>query len=169
MGRSAAVRVQVMTCVYPNCDCPVLFPEGYRPTSIATGCMRTVVCVYPDCNCAVSFPEGYRPSMATECPNPRDPNWRPPAKRRKQKPKPRQLWEPPSRDPHYQEARKIHALLLRCEGLNYREIGARLGVTGTRTPQMISSASRKLIGAMRRCRFRFEGGTDDQLPAQHQD
>jgi DNA-directed RNA polymerase subunit RPC12/RpoP len=25
-------------------------------------------CTYPNCDCAVSFPEGYRPSVATECP-----------------------------------------------------------------------------------------------------
>lgn len=147
----------LMTCAYPNCDCPVLFPEGYRPSSIATGCMRTVVCAYPNCKCAVSFPEGYRPSIATECPNPRDASWRPPAKRRRIKPRqPIQItWEPPSKDPQYQEARKMHALLLRCEGLNYHTIGARLGVTGARASQMIYTASRKLIFAMRHCTFRF--------------
>lgn len=25
-------------------------------------------CTYPDCDCVVSFPTGYRPSTATECP-----------------------------------------------------------------------------------------------------
>lgn len=25
-------------------------------------------CRYPDCDCAVSFPQGYKPSIATECP-----------------------------------------------------------------------------------------------------
>jgi hypothetical protein len=29
------------------------------------------VCAYPDCDCAVSFPEGYKPSVATECLRPR--------------------------------------------------------------------------------------------------
>lgn len=153
-----------MTCTYPNCDCPVLFPEGFRPSSIADGCMRTVVCTYPRCDCEVSFPEGYRPSMATECPTPRDPNWRPPAWKRKRQ-KPRQPipenWEPPSKDPHYQEARKIHALLLRCEGLNYREMGVRLGVTGARASQMTSSISRKLSWAVRHCTFRFVGDAND--------
>lgn len=25
-------------------------------------------CTYPNCDCAVSFPEGYKPSEETECP-----------------------------------------------------------------------------------------------------
>lgn len=27
-----------------------------------------MACIYPECDCPVSFPEGYKPSEATECP-----------------------------------------------------------------------------------------------------
>jgi hypothetical protein len=140
-----------VTCTYPHCDCPVLFPEGHRPSSIETGCMRTVICTYPDCDCAVSFPEGYRPSMATECPNPRDP--RVPKRVVSHRVTQKKKRKPVAKDPIYAEARRVHALLLRCEGLKSREIGARLGVTGARALQLIHSASLKLRSAMRRCHF----------------
>lgn len=29
---------------------------------------QAVGCTYPDCDCAISFPDGYKPSEATECP-----------------------------------------------------------------------------------------------------
>lgn len=34
----------------------------------ATDGEKPFTCTYPDCKCPVSFPEGHKPSLATECP-----------------------------------------------------------------------------------------------------
>ena len=58
-------------------------------------------------------------------------------------------------DRDWGNARYEYAFLLRCEGLTYREIGGRLGVTGQRASVMVQKVARILRGAMRRCRWRL--------------
>lgn len=41
------------------------------PTAQGVAEERAETCAYPNCDCAVSFPEGYKPSLETECPRPR--------------------------------------------------------------------------------------------------
>lgn len=50
-GRLAELYIQglqragyaiVRACTYPNCECPVAFPEGYKPSE-ETGCPRAEV------------------------------------------------------------------------------------------------------------------------------
>lgn len=57
----------------------------------------------------------------------------------------------------YWAARREHALLLRCEGLSYREIGARFGVHAWTASILVKRGARDLQKAMRKTHFRIEG------------
>ena len=67
----------------------------------------------------------------------------------------------PDRDDHNNApstwARAEHAWLLRAEGWTFREIGARVGVTGWRAQMLVRQFAAKMRWAMRRTRFRWEG------------
>jgi hypothetical protein len=70
-------------------------------------------------------------------------------------------FNPPLADPYLHArgpAGDEHAMLLRCEGLTYSQIGARLGVSRERSRQRIAKAARKLNGVMHRrhTKFRWE-------------
>jgi hypothetical protein len=56
---------------------------------------------------------------------------------------------PDYRDPYW-KARYEHAWLLRCEGLTYRTIGARLGLSHERARQMVMKFSRIMNSKIRR-------------------
>jgi transcriptional regulator len=53
----------------------------------------------------------------------------------------------------YKEARVMHVLLLRCEGLTLREIAPRLGLCQTQISIMAYQAAVKLSWAARKCRW----------------
>lgn len=58
----------------------------------------------------------------------------------------------------YQAAREEHAFLLRCEGLRYREIGARLGISRAAARTLAQKFGRLTSRSLKRNRskFRFE-------------
>lgn len=51
------------------------------------------------------------------------------------------------------QARRMHAWLLRAEGLTYREIGERLGLSRERVRSMIKRCGRETMRRMRPIRF----------------
>lgn len=70
----------------------------------------------------------------------------------------------------YREARQIHAVLLRCEGLTFKEIGQRLENPGTDKVLSKGSAcllvqlgAKKISWAVRKARFRKIGGEYESL------
>jgi hypothetical protein len=56
----------------------------------------------------------------------------------------------------YGRARQEHAMLLRCEGLTLRAIGARIGVYGETARQMILKAGSRTNASLRRSKARFK-------------
>jgi DNA-binding CsgD family transcriptional regulator len=73
---------------------------------------------------------------------------------------PRSVWKHYDRetinDADYAEARREHMFLLRAEGITYRAIGKRFGITGGRAAQIIARYSLRVRRAMHDTRFRWE-------------
>lgn len=55
----------------------------------------------------------------------------------------------------YREAHYVHAFLLRCEGLSFREVGLHFGVTGSQAMGLVYKGARRMQRAMRRTTFHF--------------
>lgn len=60
----------------------------------------------------------------------------------------------------YHRARYEHAWLLRAEGLLYKQIGRRLGISVARTQQMVTRYGIRARRATRRTRWRFDALSD---------
>ncbi len=55
----------------------------------------------------------------------------------------------------YSEARGLHAFLLRCEGLKYRDIALALGVSTEQARKWKDKGSRRMRHALRNAHFRI--------------
>lgn len=62
----------------------------------------------------------------------------------------------------YWDARCEHAWLLRAEGLTFREIGQRIGITDSRAQQMVRKFGRIVQGAINRQRAIVAGAARTQ-------
>lgn len=62
-------------------------------------------------------------------------------------------------------AREEHALLLRCEGLMFREIGVRLGVSVERARHLVFYGARRLTRASIKCRVTIVPRKSDEAAA----
>jgi DNA-directed RNA polymerase specialized sigma24 family protein len=65
--------------------------------------------------------------------------------------------------PGYWEACRIHAWLLRAEGLTYKQIAVRFGLSKDRVHQMVWKQSRQMAWALRRCKFYITEEDDGTL------
>jgi hypothetical protein len=66
----------------------------------------------------------------------------------------------------YYEARREYAFMLRCEGLTYKKIGERLGISHHRTSQLVWGFAKRLAQAMKQTRVTF-GGNDEHCTTGH--